>query len=247
MQMILHGATGRMGAAVRRLVENDPQHHWTIAACVSPDYPAIDGLCYPSLSDYQGAADCIIDFSNHAATADLTAYAVARHLPVVIATTGHTDEELAMIQDASKVIPVFHSANMSLGVAVLVKLAKEAVRMFPNADIEIIEKHHNQKMDAPSGTALMLADAICEVRPESQKVLGRAGYGKRQKQDIGIHAIRIGNEVGTHEILIGTGSETLTLTHQANDRSLFADGALSAATFLVTCAPGMYDMRDVLA
>jgi len=164
----------------------------------------------------------------------------------MIATTGHTEDELALIAEAAQEIPVFHSANMSLGIAVLVKLARDAARMFPNADIEIIEKHHNQKLDAPSGTALMLANGIKEVRPEANFVLGRSGYGKRQKQDIGIHAIRLGSEVGTHEIIIATGAQTLTLKHEAEDRSLFAEGGLAAATFLVTCAPGMYTMDHLL-
>jgi len=143
-------------------------------------------------------------------------------------------------------IPVFHSANMSVGVALLCKLVSEAVGMFPDADVEIIEKHHNRKLDAPSGTALMIAKSIQEVRTEATLNLGRSGSAKRAKEEIGIHAVRIGNEVGTHEVLISNGNETITLRHEAENRALFAQGALKAASFLVEQKPGYYTMKDLV-
>lgn len=199
-----------------------------------------------SLSDVTAQVDCVVDFSHHTATAELLGYCVAHRLPVVIATTGQTDAERQMIADAARQIPVFFTANTSVGVAVLADLARRAAAMFPDADIEIVELHHNQKLDVPSGTALMLANAVKQARPDAELVIGRHENGKRTKQEIGIHSLRLGNEVGTHEIYISTGSETLTLRHRAENRVLFAQGALKAAAFLVGKAPGLYTMQDML-
>ncbi|MCM1391357.1 MAG: 4-hydroxy-tetrahydrodipicolinate reductase, partial [Ruminococcus sp.] len=138
------------------------------------------------------------------------------------------------------------SANMSLGVALVGCLAKIAAKAFPQADIEIIEKHHNQKLDVPSGTALLLADAIKEVKPESEYVIGRHENGKRTKNEIGIHSLRMGGEVGTHEIIFAMGSQVVTIKHEAESRNLFAEGALSAAEFLVKQEPGKYNMDDII-
>ena len=244
MKIILHGSSGAMGHAVEKNVLNADKHE--IVAFVSPDYEFTDPPQYCTLAEYSGEADCIIDFSNHAAAPALTSYAAERGIPVVIATTGHSEEELALIRECAKTVPVFLSANMSLGVAVLARLAKTAAGFFPDADIEIVEYHHNRKLDAPSGTALMLGKAIKEVRPEAEFVLGRSGQGKRQKQDIGISAVRLGNEVGTHEIYIATGSQVITLTHRAQSRDLFAEGAIAAAEFLVSKEPGLYGMNDLV-
>ena len=136
---------------------------------------------------------------------------------------------------------------MSLGIALLAELAKTAAKTFPEADIEIIEKHHNRKLDAPSGTALLLANAIKKVREKAFFVLGRSGQGKRQEDEIGIHAVRVGNIVGEHEIIIGTDTQTITLKHEASSRSLFAEGAVAAAEFMIGREPGMYDMNDLIA
>jgi 4-hydroxy-tetrahydrodipicolinate reductase len=171
---------------------------------------------------------------------------MARKLPTVLCTTGHTPEEKAKIALAAEKIPLFFSANMSLGVALLVELAKQAAAAFPEAEIEIIEKHHDRKVDAPSGTALMLADALCEVRPEATVNCGRSGQGKRTREEIGIHAIRMGNIVGEHEVMIGTPNQTITLKHEAHSRALFAEGALAAAAFLVGQDAGMYDMNSLV-
>ena len=243
MRIILHGSTGTMGKAVTETVSGGPHD---IVAFVSPSYILAEDRKYPGLSDFTGSADCIIDFSNHASTKALTEYAAKRGIPLVIATTGQTEEEFAMIDECAKSVPVFLSANMSIGIAVLVSLAKQAAAAFPEADIEIVELHHNRKLDAPSGTAVMLANAIKEVRPDSSIVEGRSGHGKRQPQDIGISAVRLGNEVGTHEVYIATQTQRIKLEHVAQSRSLFAEGAVRAAEFLIEQKPGLYGMKDLV-
>lgn len=191
-------------------------------------------------------ADVIIDFSHHSLTAPLLDFAIKKKTPVVIATTGHTDEEKAAIKKASEIIPVFFSSNMSLGIAVLTELVKKAVAMFPDADVELIEAHHNRKLDAPSGTCLSIAEAIREVRPDAKFVFGRHGMQKREKNEIGVHAIRMGNEAGMHQVLIGTDAQTLKFEHQAESRAVFAEGAISAARFLAGKKPGLYAMPQLL-
>jgi len=242
MRIIINGAGGRMGRALRAIIENTPSA--SAAAMVDP-FVAGDGML-ASLRDFTGEADCIIDFSNHAGVKELLNYAVEKKLPVVVSTTGHTEEELGMIAAAAEKIPVFHSGNMSLGIAVLTQLARTAAKMFPDADVEIVESHHNQKLDVPSGTALMLAKAVKDARPEATLLVGRHENGKRTKAEIGIHSLRMGNTVGIHEVIINTGAQILTLKHEAQDRSLFAEGAMSAAAFLVQQKPGLYCMDDIV-
>ncbi|MCM1544098.1 MAG: 4-hydroxy-tetrahydrodipicolinate reductase [Ruminococcus sp.] len=245
MKVIVNGAGGRMGQVLCSLIEQSEDK--TLAAKVSMEFETdAENLIFSSLEEFGGEADCIIDFSHHSATKALCDYAVKNSLPLVIATTGHTDEEFAMIDEAAKSIPVFRSANMSLGVALVGCLAKIAAKAFPQADIEIIEKHHNQKLDVPSGTALLLADAIKEVKPESEYVIGRHENGKRTKNEIGIHSLRMGGEVGTHEIIFAMGSQVVTIKHEAENRSLFAEGAISAADFLVKQDAGKYNMDDII-
>ena len=151
-----------------------------------------------------------------------------------------------MITAAAEEIPVFFSGNMSLGIAVLCRLAKQAAAAFPDADIEIVEVHHTRKVDAPSGTALMLFNAIKEVRPEAVANCGRAGEGKRTKEEIGISALRLGNVVGIHEIHIHTGNQSLTLKHESGSRAMLADGAADAARFMVGKGKGLYNMESML-
>ena len=241
MNIILNGAKGRMGRIVDAAAAAGGH---SVVARVDFGYAGGEGL--RTLDEYQGPADVVINFSNHAATAQVVDYCTKRGLPVVVATTGQTEEELALIDGAAKTVPVFLSANMSLGVALLADLAKKAAAVFPDADIEIVEAHHNQKLDVPSGTALLLARRIQEARPGAAFVIGRHENGKRTKAEIGIHSLRLGNEVGVHEIIIATGSETITLKHEAENRSLFAQGALAAAAFIAGKAPGMYDMRSII-
>lgn len=237
MKLIVHGAAGRMGQQVCRLAGEQ------VAAAVSTE--GGEGIL-TKLTDYTGEADCVVDFSHHTATADLLAYCVERKLPVVVATTGQTPEERKLIAAAAKEIPVFFSANMSLGVAVLADLVRRATAMFPDADIEIVEIHHNQKLDVPSGTALMLANAVKDSRSEAEFLIGRHENGKRTKAEVGIHSLRMGNEVGTHEVHINTGYETVVLKHQAHDRALFAQGALAAANYLCGKSAGLYTMQDIM-
>ena len=189
MNIILNGANGRMGRIVAETIEAGGAH--SIAARVDWSYAAGDG--YSTLSQYEGPADMVIDFSNHTATAAVTEYCAERGLPVVIGTTGQTDEERAQIEALSEKVPVFMSGNMSLGVALLANMARQAAAMFPYADIEIIERHHNQKLDVPSGTALLLAHRIQEVRQDAELLVGRHENGKRTKREIGIHSLRYGN------------------------------------------------------
>ncbi len=191
-------------------------------------------------------ADVVIDFSHHTAISDVLAYAKAIGAAAVIGTTGHTPEEKAQIFAAVQEIPVFYSGNMSLGIAVLCRLAKQAAAAFPDADIEIVEVHHTRKVDAPSGTALMLFNAIKEVRPEAVANCGRAGEGKRTREEIGISALRLGNVVGVHEIHINTGTQALTLKHEAITRAMLADGAVDAARFMEGKAIGLYNMESIL-
>ena len=242
MDIIINGANGRMGRILDEAIAQDGAHR--VVARVDSRNAGGEGLS--SLDQYDGPADVVIDFSIHTATAQVMDYCVRRGLPVVVATTGQTEAETEMIRAAAEKVPVFVSANMSIGVALLADLAARAAAAFPGADIEIIECHHNQKLDVPSGTALLLARRLKEVRPRAQLVVGRHENGKRDPGEIGIHSLRYGTEVGTHEIIISTGSETVTLRHQAENRSLFADGAIAAAVYIVGKEPGMYDMRSMI-
>ena len=243
LNIMLCGCGGRMGAAVIAAAKEAGDR---IVAGVDVN-PAADSPfpVFTTPDEFGGKADVIVDFSHHSALTGLLEYATRTGTPLVVCTTGHTEEELAVIDEMAKKIPVFFSANMSLGVALLAQLAKQTVALFPDADVEIIEKHHNRKLDAPSGTALMLAKAIESVRRGAKFIYGRGGQQKREKDEIGIHAIRGGNIVGEHEILVITDSQIITLKHEAQSRSLFAEGALAAAEFIVGKSAGLYSMYDI--
>ena len=243
INIILNGALGRMGKEVEKLIGNSDE--FSLAARI--DKLSEDNSCFKDINDFDGSADIIIDFSFHGCTPALLDYAEKRELPIVIATTGHTQEELERIKSAGEKIPVFHSANMSLGVALLVDLAKKAAEVMPDADIEIVETHHNRKLDAPSGTALIIANALKKVRKNANILTGRSGSGKREKDEIGISSVRMGNIVGIHEVLVSTDNQTITLKHEAHSRALFAEGALSAASFLIGKKAGVYDMNSIVS
>ncbi len=247
MKILISGVGGRMGREVARLALEGARGAIPVAGV---DPIPVDTREFPTYTEWEcvdAAADCIVDFSHHTATADLLSYAVEHGIPAVIATTGHTPEEMALMTAAAEKIPVFHSANMSLGIALLVELAKTTAKTFPEADIEIIETHHNRKLDAPSGTALLLANAIREVRERSHLIFGRHGQtAKREADEIGIHAVRMGNVIGEHEVIVGTDTQTITLKHQAHSRSLFAEGALAAAAYLIGKPAGLYDMKRMI-
>ena len=246
MKIIINGANGRMGREVVRLAEEN-YGGAAVAAKVDAFFENPDNVTeFKKLSEFSGEADCIIDFSHHSLTTELLSYAAENSIPVVVATTGHTEDELAEINAAAEKVPVFFSANMSLGVALLTELAKKTAKAFPYADIEIIEKHHNRKADAPSGTALLLANAIKEIRKNAKFIFGRGGQAKRMPEEIGIHAVRMGNIVGEHEVIVGTDTQTITLKHEAHSRALFAEGAVKAAEFLCGKKCGLYDMQSMI-
>ena len=247
MKVLVYGILGYMGKEVRKLCEASYRGA-EFSSGVDVFADGKDELVYSSLEDVPNIeeVDCIVDFSHHEATKGLLEYAVSKNVPVVLSTTGHTEAEKKLIYDAAEKIPVFYSANMSLGIALLVELAKKTAEAMPDAEIEIIEKHHNRKIDAPSGTALMIANALCEVHPDAYANNGRSGQGKRDKNEIGIHAIRMGNIVGEHEVIVGTENQTITLRHEAHSRALFAEGALAAAAFIKDKPAGLYDMKSLV-
>ncbi len=246
MKILICGVGGRMGREVAKLSLEGMRGACPVAGY---DILPVDTREFPTYTDWnmiEEEIDCIVDFSHHSGTAAMLDFAVAKKIPVVLATTGHTEEEQALITAATKQIPVFHSANMSLGIALLVELAKLTAKTFPDADIEIIEKHHNRKLDAPSGTALLLANAIKEIRAKARLIFGRSGQAKREADEIGVHAIRMGNIIGEHEVIVGTDTQTITLKHEAHSRALFAEGALAAAEFLCGKPAGLYDMKRMI-
>lgn len=246
--IIFCGINGRMGQAVEELISE--KENFKIVAGVDVntvcrgDYPV-----YQNISDVKEKADVIVDFSFHAAIGSYLEYAKAKKLPIVVSTTGHTPEETALMHEASKFIPVFFSRNMSLGINLLIELAKKAAAMLgDDFDIEIIEAHHNKKLDAPSGTALMIADTISEtLENKPEYVYDRSERREeRPKNEIGIHAVRAGGIVGEHSVLFGGKNESVIISHSAYSRSVFALGALRAAEFMVGMPAGMYSMSDLI-
>ena len=238
MRAILCGANGAMGKLIGQILGEE------IVGRVSIDGENGVPKTFAELGHVD--ADVVIDFSHHSAISDVLAYCKAIGAAVVVGTTGHTEEEKAQIFAASEKIPVFYSGNVSVGIAVLCRLAKQAVSFFPDADIEIVEVHHTRKVDAPSGTAHMIFNAIKEVRPNAYENCGRAGEGKRTKDEIGISALRMGNVVGIHEVHIVTPTQSLTLKHEAITRGMLADGAVDAARFMLGKPKGLYNMENIL-
>jgi 4-hydroxy-tetrahydrodipicolinate reductase len=238
MRAVICGANGAMGKLIDGILAD------AVVGRVSIDGENGVPKTFAELGDVK--ADVIIDFSHHTAVADVIAYGKKCNSAVVIGTTGHTPEEKELIYQAAKELPVFYSGNMSLGIAVLCRLARQAAASFPDADIEIVEVHHNRKVDAPSGTAHMLFNAIRQVRPTAVEACGRAGEGKRKKDEIGIASLRMGNVVGVHEVHICTPSQTLVLRHEAGTRAMLAEGAVDAARFMEGKPIGLYNMDDLL-
>ncbi len=242
MKVVVNGALGRMGSITVNMVEAAAD----MDLLAGVDVLSHGGAVLSTLDDVPDGADAVIDFSHHSLTEGLLRWARAGNVPVVLCTTGHTDAERAAIMEAAENIPVFFSANMSIGVALLAELAKRTAALFPEADIEIVETHHNRKADAPSGTALMLGEAVREVRPDATFNLGRSGLQKRKTEEIGFHAIRRGNIPGIHEVIVTTDTQSISLKHEVYDRSLFAEGALAAARFLNGKKAGLYDMKSMV-
>ena len=205
---------------------------------------------YSSPAQFKGQADAVIDFSSPAALNGLLSFAVDRNIPVILATTGYTPEQVAAIGSAATKVPLFRSANMSLGINVLLNLVKQTARVLGDSyDIEIVERHHHRKVDAPSGTAMMIADVAAQAcGHESEFVYDRHSIRKpRDKKEIGISAVRGGTIVGEHEIIFAGHDEVMEIKHTALSRDIFASGAIQAAKFIATVqAPGLYDMSCLI-
>lgn len=244
IKVLVHGSNGKMGSHVIEALKNSEDME-LFCGVDKVTTGKEDYKYYSDFEQIEGKADVIIDFSFHTVVKDVLDYAVKSGTPIVVATTGLNDEEKQYVASASNKVPVFLSGNMSIGIAVLCETAKRVASAFPNADIEIVETHHNRKADAPSGTALMLADSIREVRSDAEYKYGRGGMAKREPNEIGIHALRMANIVGIHEVYITTDSEQIVLKHTAFDRALFADGAIKAGEYICQKSAGIYTMKDI--
>ncbi len=246
MKIILCGACGRMGGEVTRLCEERGE---TVVCGVDISPKPVPYPLYPSFEKVKEEADVIIDFSSAAGLKERLLFAEIRRLPILLAATGYSAEDEALVKEFSARIPIFKTGNLSLGVNLLELLVKKAAKTLGSGfDIEIVERHHSGKKDAPSGTALMLAKAAQEGRGDvSERVYGRHGMvGARQKGEIGIHAVRGGNVVGEHEVGFYGEDEIVILSHSARSRRVFANGALCAAKWLLGREAGLYDMDDLL-
>ncbi len=248
-RIIMHGCNGKMGQVITDICKSDDEV--TIVAGIDVIDNRQNG--YPVFTDIYDCnveADVIVDFAAAVAVDNLLDYAVRRNLPVVLCTTGLSPEQLNMIEQVSKDVAILKSANMSLGINTIMKLLKEAANVFAPAgfDIEIVEKHHNQKVDAPSGTALALADSINEARNnEYDYVYDRSQVRKkRDKKELGISAVRGGTIVGEHEVIFAGIDEVIEIKHTAYSKSVFAKGAIEAGKFLAGKPAGLYDMADVI-
>lgn len=249
VKILMHGCNGKMGRMITEIVKNEEDA--AIAAGVDKftgipnDYPVFEEITQCDVD-----VDVVIDFSNAGAVDELLDYCVKKSLPVVLCTTGLSDEQLKKVDECSEKIAVLKSANMSMGINLLLKLLKDAAKVLAPAgyDIELVEKHHNQKLDAPSGTALALADSINEAMGnEYEYVYDRSQVRKkRDAKEIGISAVRAGTIVGEHEVIFAGTDEVIEFKHTAYSRSVFAKGAVEAGKFLAGQPAGMYDMGDVI-
>ncbi|MBP5414927.1 MAG: 4-hydroxy-tetrahydrodipicolinate reductase [Lachnospiraceae bacterium] len=248
-RVIMHGCNGRMGQMITGIVENDPDVEIVAGVDVS-DHIQNSYPVFKSISECDAQADVIIDFANASAVDVLLEYAAGRQIPVVLCTTGLSEAQLEHMKQASEKVAILKSANMSLGINTIMKLLKEITPLFAESgfDIEIVEKHHNQKLDAPSGTALALADSVNEALDnEYEYVYDRSQRReKRPKKEIGISAVRGGSIVGDHDVIFAGMDEVVTISHTAYSRAVFGKGAVAAAKFLANKGPGMYDMSDVI-
>lgn len=249
VNVLMHGCNGRMGQMITGLVKEDPEI--AIAAGVdtyqgiSNPYPVFD-----SIEKCDVKVDVVIDFSTATALESVLEYCVEKQIPVILCSTGYSEEQLNKIKDASEKVAILKSANMSMGINLLLKLLKDAAKVLAPAgyDIELVERHHNQKLDAPSGTALALADSINDALDgEYHYVYDRSQVRrKREKKEIGISAIRGGTIVGEHDVIFAGVDEVVEFKHTAFSRSVFGKGAVEAAKFLAGKPAGMYDMSDVI-
>lgn len=247
--VILCGCAGKMGAAVQAAIRDREDCHIVagvdVAKPLHSDFPI-----YTSPSEVTESADVLIDFSHPTALEPILEYCrLHPGTAAVLCTTGYDREQVERIQEAAKTLPIFYSRNMSLGINLLIELAKKAEAVLGESfDVEIVEMHHNQKLDAPSGTALMLADAINEVRQGRMKYTydRHSQRKKREKSEIGLHSVRGGTIVGEHQVIFSGLHEVLTLSHSAQSKELFASGAVQAAVFMKQQGPGLYDMSNLI-
>lgn len=247
MRILLNGAAGKMGTVVEEFIKT--QTDCRIVAGVDINEKIADYPIYKSFNRINEKADVIIDFSVPAAFNEMLEYALRTHTAAVVATTGLNDNQIKALKEASKTTPIFFTANMSIGVNLVSALAKQAAKLlYGNFDIEIVEAHHRRKLDAPSGTALMLAKNISEVLENEQNfVFDRSKRREsRHENEIGISAIRGGTIVGEHEIIFAGEDEIIKISHSARSRALFANGAINGAKFIKDKENGLYDMNDLL-
>ena len=246
MKIIICGICGKMGENLLDLLRTDDAE--VVCGVDIGTNAKVTVPVYKNFEDIKEKADVIIDFSSPAALKDETEWAIKHNIPVVLAATGYSNEQLEYIEECAKKIPIFKTANFSLGINLLVKLVKTAAEVLgENFDIEIIEKHHNKKADAPSGTALMLADGANSAFENKKEYLGgREGLVGKRGNEIGIHAVRGGTVVGEHEVMFAGEDEIITLSHSARSKKVFAAGAVKAAKWIVGKPAGKYDMTDIL-
>ena len=249
VRVIMHGCNGRMGQVITEMIAKEAEME-IVAGVDLSDHIQNSYPVFKSMKDCNVEADVVIDFANAKAVDGLLDVCVERNLPCVLCTTGLSEEQLAHVKEASGKVAILRSANMSMGINLLMKLLKDAANVFAPAgyDIEIVEKHHNQKVDAPSGTAIALADSINEARGgEYEYVYDRSQVRKkRDKKELGISAVRGGTIVGEHEVIFAGIDEVIEFKHTAYSKSVFAKGAVEAAKFLAGKPAGMYDMADVI-
>lgn len=248
IQLLLCGASGKMGRVIASLAEQ--REDMEIVAGIDIQTQAYSSFpIYPSFEEFEGKADVIVDFSHPALLPSLLDYAKRTKTPLIAATTGYSEEQTEQIRAAAKEIAVFFTFNMSIGINLMLDLARKAAAVLGEGfDIEIVEKHHNQKIDAPSGTALMLVNAINEASGDRYyyEYDRHSKRQKRNKKEIGIHAVRGGTIVGEHEVLFAGRDEILTISHSARSKEIFANGALAAAAYLAGKGPGLYDMGNLV-
>jgi 4-hydroxy-tetrahydrodipicolinate reductase len=249
LKIIVSGYNGTNGSILTKCIDEDENLELICGVSRSLKSGSYDGKnkLYKNMDDVAEKCDVIIDFSHPANLDSILKYALANKTPIVLATTGYSQADLEKIDSASKEVAILLSSNTSLGVNIFIDLVKKSVKLLKNFDIEIIDKHHKRKEDAPSGTALMLASAIKEVDTKKYNTYGRQGrVAKRNKEEIGIHSIRGGSIVSDHDVIFAGDSEVITFKHQAQSDVIFAKGALVAAEYLQSKTDGLYEMKDVL-
>lgn len=247
-KIVISGANGKMGKTVYNCVAQRDDFIISAGIDINTEKYA-DFEIYKNAKDLPEKPDAIIDYSHPSCLNDLLEYCLSTGTPIVLATTGYSEEQIAKIKKTAEQIPIFFSWNMSLGINLLVQLAKKATSILGNQfDIEIVEKHHNQKIDAPSGTALMIANAINETRKNEMNFIydRHSRRQKREANEIGIHAVRGGTIVGVHEVMFCGNDETITISHSAASKAVFAEGSINAAEFIKSQSSGIYDMGNIV-